>query len=240
MVQNYDNSEKNCEQRFWGGSLIFLTGGFYLLGTTLFINSYSNYTSSGLIIVGIVLSIGISVLSLFYGKSLFVSAITFAYSSIIMWAALITQPDYYENVHSSSYIMKVDLLLALVSLFYESMLTITPDEESNTSTPIKKINSAVAETVDQSEKDSSNIHYEEPTEISMASAIFNLMMALASLYYAMIITNWGHPDINNNTTDFLMESNKLGMWAKIIIQWLLCLLFGWSIIAPTVLKERDF
>ena len=56
----------------------------------------------------------------------------------------------------------------------------------------------------------------------------------------MLLTNWGNRDTVNdpNHRDDLMSTENL--WIKIVSQWAVILLYVWSLIAPLVLKDRDF
>jgi len=69
--------------------------------------------------------------------------------------------------------------------------------------------------------------------------IFHLTLFTASMYMAMLLTNWGsatHAEGN--------EDGKVGtasMWVKILSQWLTMLIYVWSLIAPAILSEyREF
>ena len=51
-------------------------------------------------------------------------------------------------------------------------------------------------------------------KISKATILFHVIMMAASVYYAMVLTNWGNPSVNNNTNDFYGVS-WLSFWVKI-------------------------
>ena len=69
--------------------------------------------------------------------------------------------------------------------------------------------------------------------------LFHLILTTASMYMAMLLTNWGASDYAKGN-----EDGKVGlasMWVKIISQWFTMLLYVWSLIAPRVLGEwREF
>ena len=56
----------------------------------------------------------------------------------------------------------------------------------------------------------------------------------------MLLTNWGNRDTVDDPAhrDDLMS--KENMWVKIVSQWSVIGLYVWSLIAPHVLKDRDF
>lgn len=69
--------------------------------------------------------------------------------------------------------------------------------------------------------------------------VFHLVMAFAGLYLAMLCTNWGNVDAINSATGN-PELSLASMWVRIASQWLIYLLYGWSLIAPRVCPNRDF
>ena len=75
--------------------------------------------------------------------------------------------------------------------------------------------------------------------ISRASIFFQLLLILASLYYSMMLTNWGNPTVNLDTTDFYQQ-NEVSYWLRIVSIWVAVTTFLFSLLAPLVLKDRDF
>ena len=93
-------------------------------------------------------------------------------------------------------------------------------------------------------------------------AYFHLILALASMYTAMMLTNWNSPDgsddnaaaagagavVGNLTLDSCPTSTAgvhvgtgaANMWVKAVTSWLTCLLYGWILAAPAIFPDRDF
>lgn len=67
-------------------------------------------------------------------------------------------------------------------------------------------------------------------------SFFHIMFALATLYVMMTLTNWYKPNSSLNT----LNSNSASMWVKAISSWLCMALYGWTLVAPIVLPDRDF
>jgi hypothetical protein len=61
-------------------------------------------------------------------------------------------------------------------------------------------------------------------------------MCLASIYIAMLITNW----TSANITTGELNSNDFGFWVRLILSWVTFLLYVWTLIAPRVFPDRDF
>ncbi|KAG2899839.1 hypothetical protein PC115_g16425 [Phytophthora cactorum] len=64
---------------------------------------------------------------------------------------------------------------------------------------------------------------------------FHVLMVLASLYMAMVLTNWGSFDGSSSNDDEIVT-----MWVKAISQWVASGLFLWTLVAPAVFPNRDF
>ncbi|KAG6580002.1 serine incorporator [Phytophthora cinnamomi] len=64
---------------------------------------------------------------------------------------------------------------------------------------------------------------------------FHVLMVLASLYMAMVLTNWGSFDGSSSKDDEIVT-----MWVKAISQWVASGLFLWTLVAPAVFPGRDF
>ena len=60
---------------------------------------------------------------------------------------------------------------------------------------------------------------------------------LASAYIAMIFTTWNLEGLSGQQT---AEKGWISVWVKMVSQWVCVLLYCWSLIAPKVLKDRDF
>ncbi|KAL3660181.1 hypothetical protein V7S43_014712 [Phytophthora oleae] len=64
---------------------------------------------------------------------------------------------------------------------------------------------------------------------------FHVLMILASLYVAMVLTNWGSFDGSSSNDDAIVT-----MWVKAISQWVASGLFLWTLVAPAVFPDREF
>ncbi|KAG8034619.1 hypothetical protein G9C98_007695 [Cotesia typhae] len=76
----------------------------------------------------------------------------------------------------------------------------------------------------------------EEDSVAYSWSFFHLMFALATLYVMMTLTNWYKP----NSTLETLNSNPASMWVKIISSWMCLGMYVWSLVAPTILRDRDF
>lgn len=78
----------------------------------------------------------------------------------------------------------------------------------------------------------------ENDTVSYNWSLFHVMFALATLYVMMTLTNWYSP--GNDVSIESINNNMSAVWVKIISAWLCFGLYIWTLIAPAVLKDRDF
>lgn len=76
----------------------------------------------------------------------------------------------------------------------------------------------------------------EENAIAYNWSFFHLMFALATLYVMMTLTNWYQPHSDLKT----LNANTASVWIKIISSWMCLGLYVWSLVAPAVLRNRDF
>ncbi|EQC37958.1 hypothetical protein SDRG_04975 [Saprolegnia diclina VS20] len=61
---------------------------------------------------------------------------------------------------------------------------------------------------------------------------FHLVMVFGGLYMAMVLTQWG--------SSHGQEQGAVNMWVQIVSQWMVLLLYVWTLVAPRLFPDRDF
>jgi len=84
-------------------------------------------------------------------------------------------------------------------------------------------------------EDGEKVYDDEKEGVAYNYSFFHLMFFLASLYIMMTLTHWYKPSSN-----FSMSANEPAMWVKIASSWTCIVMYSWTIIAPMVLRNRDF
>ncbi|XP_044267261.1 probable serine incorporator isoform X2 [Tribolium madens] len=87
---------------------------------------------------------------------------------------------------------------------------------------------------DGGEKGEKKVWDNEEETVAYSWSFFHIMFALATLYVMMTLTNWYKPNSS------LSKANSASMWIKVISSWLCMILYGWSLIAPIALPDREF
>ena len=86
--------------------------------------------------------------------------------------------------------------------------------------------------------------------------LFHLIMMTAAMYMCMVVTNWGVQETfiydsdtlgalnaTGNATNVRVADHRAGetaMWVKVVSEWVTLVLFAWTLIAPAILKGRQF
>ncbi|XP_017784317.1 PREDICTED: probable serine incorporator isoform X3 [Nicrophorus vespilloides] len=76
----------------------------------------------------------------------------------------------------------------------------------------------------------------EEETVAYSWSFFHIVFALATLYIMMTLTNWYRPNSSLKT----LNANMASMYVKAISSWLCVGLYGWTLVAPIVLRDREF
>jgi hypothetical protein len=70
-------------------------------------------------------------------------------------------------------------------------------------------------------------------------AFFHFIFAVASMYIAMLLTNW------STVTEYAKEENLIvvgqsynSVWVKVVSSWICIILYAWTLVGPVVLPDR--
>ena len=76
--------------------------------------------------------------------------------------------------------------------------------------------------------------------ISTPTIIFQALMILASIYYAMLMTNWGNPSVQESTFDGFFNNGPMSYWVQLSALWLSQAIYIFSLTAPICFPNRSF
>jgi hypothetical protein len=86
---------------------------------------------------------------------------------------------------------------------------------------------------------SSSRSNDEAEEAASTFSFFHLMMALGSGYLAMLLTSWSITNAQGSNSE-ATDSGEAAMWAKIGSELLCICLYTWTLVAPTLCRNRSF
>ncbi|KAJ6242887.1 serine incorporator [Anaeramoeba flamelloides] len=224
----HDLSDKLTERDMFKTLLLF-TVILYGIGTTMIILSFVYFTGSKCVlnivfcVITIVLMVIYSAMSLKVETgSIFESGMAFAYCCYLLMAALASQQSTDCNPFSlqnaSTLQIIPGILIAVIVINYS---TFNLSGHSN------------AFRLKDNDDEDLGLQGQAPYSYSF----FHFVYAMASLYLAMLITGW---NLELTSTSKSVDTGAISMYVKLIIQWVVALLYGWSVIAPAIFSDRDF
>ncbi|XP_043603598.1 serine incorporator 1 isoform X6 [Bombus pyrosoma] len=130
----------------------------------------------------------------------------------------------------------IGLIIWFSCVLYSSLRTASKSSKITMSENILVQDNGAGRNPDSETGNEAKVWDNEEDAVAYNWSFFHLMFALATLYVMMTLTNWYQPNSNLDT----LNSNTASMWVKIISSWMCLTLYIWSLIAPAVLKNRDF
>jgi len=202
--------------------------------------------------------------------ALLTSAVVSTYCYWLGFSGMSSDPSSCNALSSSSgdtVHLVIGLLIAALTVTYagyslstQNLMGDKPDEEkalkpNSDSKDVQNTDSADATTEADASKATSDANArsddeeEEAAEGTDASdeevkqtSRFHLFMACSAAYMAMLFTSWGVGDSADGQTAVpaSYDINQENLWIKIVTQWITALLYIWTLVAPYMLKNREF
>ncbi|XP_006618654.1 probable serine incorporator isoform X5 [Apis laboriosa] len=180
------------------------------------------------------------------------SSVVSLYVVYLTWSGISNSPDHECNPGFLEIILNdadsrnrvafdkesiIGLIIWFSCVLYSSLRTASKSSKITMSENILiKDNGAEGRTADSETGNETKVWDNEEDSVAYNWSFFHLMFALATLYVMMTLTNWYQPNSNLDT----LNANTASMWVKIISSWMCLGLYIWSLIAPAVLRNRDF
>jgi hypothetical protein len=133
---------------------------------------------------------------------------------------------------------------AIISLVILVVCVIYVSFAGSSHTPVNKIrgcpekgdSSSAPVPSGDSDRPGQQVWDDEEDRVSYSYSFFHFCCLLASLYIMMTLTRWYKP-----SSDYVsMSTNMVAMWVKIAASWVCIVIYFWSLIAPLILKDRQF
>jgi len=248
----------------WVAGLLSLTTASYGLCIAGIVLMYQYFnpkdatceTNVTLITVTLVMLVAFSVISLLpqieHG-SLFPSAVIALYTVFLCFSALGSQPEGEAcngmGTSADSTKQMVGMIFTLCSVAYSALraggssdsFTFSDSAYSTlASTPLvsKAPKSNTMTRDEEAGDDGEEAHGGEFEEVEYSYSFFHFVFALACMYCAMLMTSWGSPSATEGKDS--IDVGWTSYWVKIVSQWVMGGLYTWTLLAPVLLKDRDF
>nr|XP_022341511.1 serine incorporator 1-like isoform X2 [Crassostrea virginica] len=156
-----------------------------------------------------------------------------------------TTSDNYVKANNFDWQSLLALLMWILAVLYSSIRTSSHSQVGKLTMSEKTVlqsDSGDAPLVDgasdsgDEEKGKQHVWDNEEEAVAYSYSFFHFMLALASLYVMMTLTNWYSP-----SSDFKsLNANMPSVWVKIVSSWVCVALYVWTLVAPMVLRNREF
>lgn len=177
---------------------------------------------------------GVVCLGLRNDASVFTSALVTLYCLFLQWSALSSNPDaecnpYEDSTGNATARLTINLIITFIAMFTaaatveDELPAAIPDASekaqaiqepfldkeggvADSSKTVPEGEAKIVETKKDAVSDNSAI------AVSKQSIMFQVLFVLASIYYAMLTTNWGSPDTLTEGTELFGTSSKMAYW----------------------------
>jgi len=255
-VGNYEKTES----RFWAFALISVSIVFYILSIVATALMYTYYTQQNTGCWINAMFITLNVIFCFFitccsvhpkiqeknpRSGLLQSAIITLYSTYLVYSSVVSEPKEMNcttlnidpNSPSAIIMLILGVLFTFIAIIYSALSTGTTN--TNETTGLIKEEKDDIEKDKKDDKDLEDPPIEgDTTPVSYSYFFFHICFALAVMYLCMVITNWNL--VNEGGELFNVAKSIAPAWIKITSSWVTLLLYLWTLIAPFILKNRQF
>lgn len=246
LVGNVERDESCCSSAILIGFLVLVTScnAFWIVKQYMVFTCGYNITIQTITVVGILLMHGLVLLRSREDASVLTSAIASLYCLYLQWSALSSDSnaDCNGNLFSDS-ISWMQIVFGMiftgVSLFIISGSTKAQKEANLTSDAGAHLMEKEEDVEDRPDADINGKTAEDTHTfaISPATIFFQGLLILASLYYAMLCTNWGNLVLADQ---FQNKGSDVAYWLKLVCEWITMILYIFSLVAPFLFPDREF
>ncbi|KAL0486370.1 serine incorporator [Acrasis kona] len=196
--------------------------------------------------VTILLCIVVVVGSIVANKGILPGSIVCCYCAYLCWSALMSSPgsdcnkffidSEGQNSTASNVVTTViGLLIACASLIRTAVST--GGGFSKFFSLKKRVDGQEEDYLLKEQGEEDDGKEENREECSQANSSY-VVFVFMSFYLAMVLCNWEIEQ--THVREFETDRSVTAVWVKIVCQWLTVIVFGWTLIAPKILKNRDF
>eukprot|EP01090_Pellita_catalonica_P000751 TRINITY_DN10524_c0_g1_i1.p1 TRINITY_DN10524_c0_g1~~TRINITY_DN10524_c0_g1_i1.p1 ORF type:complete len:228 (-),score=29.66 TRINITY_DN10524_c0_g1_i1:32-715(-) len=196
------------------------------------------------------------------GTGLLQSGVVTLYCSYWMLSAVMSEPELggtqcnpWDGTGDSIPVLLAGVAFTIAAVGFSTFRTATQGNnlvQSTTERSSLKTESAGKSDVEDGEHDHNELerniqesaeehHGDERDGVKYNYTFFHLTFVVASMYISMLVTNWKFlSDSGNDSSDYEVDYGVTSVWVKFASSWLVLLLYIWTLIAPAILKNRDF
>ncbi|EDV23598.1 expressed hypothetical protein [Trichoplax adhaerens] len=183
------------------------------------------------------------------------SAVISLYTTYLTWSAMSNEPDAKCNPQGvtleggkltphADFQTVIGIIVLFVMVIYSSVrnssatsvgrFSLSSNKEETTAIPEP---SSAPSGDEESGRPGQKVWDNEQDAVAYSYSFYHFMLALATFYIMMQLTNWYSPE---SASIVSLSSNWSSVWVKIASSWVCMLLYIWTLVAPLILPNRDF
>jgi hypothetical protein len=194
-----------------------------------------------------------------HSNGIFQSGVVSAYACYLVLSAMINSPTVEEWGHDchvlgitdgSSTVKMMGLFFTFISVLWSAIRSgsnqffASAEGGADAEAPLlaAPVDENGAETGEKADDET-----EAEGGVTYSYSQFHIMFALASMYIAMLLTQWGEVVSEKceeggdcKGTKIVLQDSELSVWLKIVASWLCYLIYAWAMVAPPMMPDRDF
>jgi len=92
---------------------------------------------------------------------------------------------------------------------------------------------------DDDDDDDYDAKDDEKNGVAYNYAFFHLIFAIASMYVAMLLTNWNNVTTTNTDEKLVVIGQTyIALWVKVVSSWICVLIYSWTLVGPVLFPDR--
>jgi len=169
------------------------------------------------------------------------SSVVMIFSTYLVYSAFMSNPNphcnpFDWNQGTKAFTLIIGAIFTIVSVVYSTVRTASADlmgDGGIEQTPL--VNEAAN---NPSEEEKEKLEDDEEEENTYNHTYFHLAFAMGSMYVGMLLTNWMTlTGIHHNV---VVDYGQASYWVKLVSSWVTLLLYGWTLVGPVLLPDREW
>jgi serine incorporator 1/3 len=261
---------EESDDRRYLGLLLFLTASCYIVSVTVTVFMYAWFGTGGcqlnqffisfnlaLMLVTSIISVIPAVQEANPKSGLAQSAMVAIYATYLIASALSSEPSdsfgtivcnpLIEQSKTQTTTMILGSMFTFLALAYSTSraaTTFTGDESEPLMT--HHVNAAVdsgalpMSSLDSNDDSNAYPEDDEKDGVQYNYSFFHFIFLIASMYLAMLVTNWDTVEFSSDDYVWIVGRSLTAVWVKVVSSWVVLILYGWTVVAPLVMPDRDW
>ncbi|KAI4317742.1 hypothetical protein L6164_025588 [Bauhinia variegata] len=251
FTHSWNDSWVEKDEQKWYIALLAISVGCYIatyvISGVLFIWFNPSGHDCGLnvffIVMTMILAFGFGIVALHpaVNGSLLPASVISVYCAYLCYTGLSSEPRNYEcnGLNKSKAVTISTLILGMLTTVLSVLYSALRAGSSTTFlSPPSSPRSAGDKPLLEAEVEEGKAKKEEKeaTPVTYSYSFFHLIFALASMYSAMLLSGW----TNSTESSDLIDVGWTSVWVRICTEWVTAGLYGWTLVAPLILPDREF